>query len=146
MKYWRLCSVQHIIIIIIPNVIVEWRALLLRLREDPASRLGMDVEYPDRFSRPFSVTAGEGWDYFTVGLSTLIPSFLNLPLDAKCPPSHLKRRKNKLRVNIYNYNHGLYHWMYVCVCVYVCTYVCMHVYVCVRAGLCTCLVYQIIYV
>ena len=109
---------------------------MLRLREDPASKLGMDVEYPDRFSRSFSVTAGEGWDYLTVGLSTLIPSFLNLPLDAKCPPSHLKRRENKLRVHIYNYNHGLYHWMYVCVCVCVC--VCMYVYVCVCVCVCMC--------
>ena len=46
----------------IQNVIVEWKALLLRLREDPASRLGLDVEYPDRFSRSFSAPALKGWD------------------------------------------------------------------------------------
>jgi hypothetical protein len=32
-----------------PNVMVEWLALLLRIREVPGSNLGPETGYPDRF-------------------------------------------------------------------------------------------------
>jgi hypothetical protein len=51
-KLFALISVIFVLTSI-PSVVVEWLTLLLRIREVPASDVGPETSYPDRFSVAF---------------------------------------------------------------------------------------------